>query len=141
MQRIDLPDSSWVELRDPADVLERDRRPYLAVAFAFAQMTDKATEDAYALYIRQRLTKACALIQAWSFDAPVTLDGLGSLPSLTVDYILSATDPIDLPFDFTATGTSSDPKAEPDASPSSDPSLPTPMPQPLVDPPVSTPNT
>jgi len=94
--------NGWVELRDPKHVSERNRRPIIAKATAMKAVAEKFTDDdsdAFsedefnALYSFNDLV-AVALIREWSWDQPVSVDGLLDLDAVDYDAILKLTAPL-----------------------------------------------
>ena len=89
----------WVELRDPKHVSERNRRPIIAKATSMKALADKIDAEEFneaefnALYSFNDLV-AVALISAWSWDVPVTVDGLLDLAASDYDAILKLTAPL-----------------------------------------------
>lgn len=94
----------WVMLRDPKKVAERYRRPIIAKATAMQRAAEKVraeadsgmdlSEDEFlALYQFNDLV-AVALIESWSWDMPVSLEGLLDLPAVDYDEILRVTAPM-----------------------------------------------
>ena len=100
MARHEIGDG-WVELRDPKHVSERNRRPIIAKATSMKAVADRVTSDDesftedefLSLYAFNDLV-AVALIREWSFDVPVTLDGLLDLPAGDYDAVLKLTAPL-----------------------------------------------
>lgn len=84
--RLDLRDGSWVELRDPKELTNGQRKPFMrAIAVANA-------EDADAV-LRVSETACEVLITAWSFPFPIPsekLESLDDLKALTYDEIVKA---------------------------------------------------
>jgi len=96
--------SGWVMLRDPKMVPERLRRPIMAQAASIQQVareltasidTDSAAskESVLSLYDFNDLV-AVALISAWSWDAPVTVESLQDLPGSEYDEIQKLVSPL-----------------------------------------------
>lgn len=89
--------NGWVELRDPELVPERLRRPVVEQSIRAAKFSDldmeaddldaTAAGDAIAFFSELNDTLALALISGWSFDEPLTLDGLLNLGGRTYDDI------------------------------------------------------
>lgn len=113
----------WVELRDPKHVSERNRRPIIAKATAMQSVAQKVqqedgsfTEDEFnSLYSFNDLV-AVALISAWSWEHPITVDGLLDLAAGDYDAILKLTAPL---------VTALMPSFEPDEDSVNDPTSPT----------------
>ena len=112
--------AGWIELRDPELVPERLRRPVVAQSVKAAKFGDIDLEAAdvdsdtasealeFFSDLNDRL--AMALIEAWSFPEPITIDGLLNLGGKTYDSIRQEVAPFvaKLMPDFGATD---DPKA------------------------------
>ena len=94
MQRIDVP-NGWVDFRDPELVPERLRRPVMHIApKAFAIMAgvvelddddidaagDAMSEANFAVLDRFSDNLILCMVTGWSFDLPVTAEGLAELP-------------------------------------------------------------
>ena len=89
--------NGWIELRDPELVPERLRRPVVEQSIRATKFADLDMEsddldpseagDAIAFFSELNDTLAIALISAWSFDEPLTLDGLLNLGGKTYDDI------------------------------------------------------
>jgi hypothetical protein len=101
VQEIDVP-GGRVVLRDVAEVTYTQRRPYsVAVNAMLVAMQRAALDDDPALEIKASEVSllaqealVLALVESWSFPAPVTAAGLASLPSEVVDSIVRATVPL-----------------------------------------------
>lgn len=95
--------TGWVVLRDPKTISERMRRPIIAKATAMRVVANKVTnaddddtfsEDEFlSLYAFNDLV-AVAVISEWSWDFPVSLDGLLDLPAGDYDAVLKITAPL-----------------------------------------------
>ncbi len=96
--------SGWVTLRDPKMVPERLRRPIMAQAASIQQVARELTtsidtdsmaskESVLSLYDFNDLV-AIALISAWSWDAPVTVESLQDLPGSEYDEIQKLVSPL-----------------------------------------------
>lgn len=84
--RVDLP-GGWAELSDPADVTELQREPLMNLFIDSLQLqTDgrelTAAEQAEAVKLGLQLPNAVivALVREWSFDLPISMDGVKQLP-------------------------------------------------------------
>jgi len=97
-----IVNDGWVLLRDPRMVSERSRRPIIAKMTTMQAVAEKVTGEGStsvdeaefnALYAFNDLV-AIALIQEWSWDVPVTIDGLLDLPASDYDAILKITAPL-----------------------------------------------
>jgi hypothetical protein len=96
MQKENLT-GGWVELRDPKEVPEKLRRPVVqasidAQKFADLQDGDFTGADMNELQSLNDLV-AIALIKDWSFEQPVTLEGLLDIPSGAYDELLALVAP------------------------------------------------
>lgn len=114
--------SGWVQLRDPELVPERLRRPVFqksADAAIFANDEDEISNEMMAFFSDFNDLLAVAMISEWSFDFPVSVEGMLDLPSRTYDDVRKAVAPFikKLIPDF---GADPDPKATIDNSPESD---------------------
>lgn len=87
--------SGWVQLRDPELVPERLRRPVFeksAQGIGVAN-DEEVTTETITFFSEFNDLLAIALISEWSFDLPITLDGLLDLPSRTYDDVRNAVSP------------------------------------------------
>jgi hypothetical protein len=111
--RIDIQ-GGWIELREPEAVPERLRRPVLQQSVKASQFNADSEMDAEALDFFSAFNDllAIALIESWSFSAPVSVDGLLDLPGPTYDAIREAVTPLL-------------PRLMPDFSVTDDPKVPT----------------
>ena len=110
----------WVELRDPELVPERLRRPLVSKSVKAAQFADLDLEasdtdgeqasQAVDFFSELNDLLALALVEAWSFSEPITIDGLMNLPGKSYDSIRKEVAPLvsKLMPDF---GVTDDPKA------------------------------
>ena len=116
MNKINLPDGAWAVLRDPEDVTERQRRPLVrlqrrtimkaapqlanlnlekmspaeALATIAPALSDEdfdALEDIDDLVI-------VTLVDSWSFDQPVSVDGAIDIPSKARRALLEEARPL-----------------------------------------------
>ena len=131
-ERVDLPSGNHAILRDPEQTTEAQRRPAKLASLRLAGISD-ALRDPAALaalpdvqadsLFRFSETVAVALIESWSFDLPVTVEGLQQIPGAK-DYqtLLDATkkhQPALMP-DFGPSGDVEDPTGDsPESSGSS----------------------
>ena len=114
----------WIQLRNPDDVSERLRRPLLAKTAQGAEilqgMDDEEAVDNEILSFWNEYNDllAIAMIQTWSFDMPISLDGLLDLPAKSYDDVQKIVAPFitELMPDFGATP---DPKATTESYPDS----------------------
>jgi hypothetical protein len=101
---LELPNGQHALLRDPEMVPEKYRRPYERLRVKMGALTadipetlpEKERERLAGLAV---MTKApelidglddalmLALVEAWSYEVPVTLDGLLELPSKAIDTL------------------------------------------------------
>lgn len=82
--------SGWVELREPNLVPERLRRPVFEKSIAGQSLVDEGKdldEATLKFFSEFNDVLAVAMISAWSFDGPVSLEGLMDLPSRSYDDI------------------------------------------------------
>lgn len=109
--------NGWVELRDPEQVSERLRRPVFEKSIEAANLnTDGDQLDPVAMRFFSEFNDllAVALVAEWSFNLPITVDGLQDLPSKSYDDVRKAVTPFmsSLIPDF---GIDVDPKATTDS--------------------------
>lgn len=101
--RIDLPEGAWAELADPRKVSERRRRSYVNAMAAFNAATASLprTEDGnpdprfcgseHAELLDTALDLlTVALIKAWSYEQPVTVEAIQDLPVDVFDALRKA---------------------------------------------------
>lgn len=93
MKRVDLPDGQWLELRDPAEVTERQRRPHLAAVSVYMGTPDYSAARVDALRACNE-TAAIALINGWSFPEAVSAEAMQDWPSLRYDQVMSVIEPL-----------------------------------------------
>lgn len=126
MTHVPLPDGQWAEFAAPQKVSERRRRSYVNAIAAFnaatAQLPRAATGDGpdprFAGAAESELLDNAidllilALVKAWSYEQPVSLDALQDLPVDAYDVLRKE---------------ASDRQADmmPDYSPTTDPKAPT----------------
>lgn len=86
-ERIELPDGAWAELRSPRTVPERLRRPVTKMMFAISnnqeiQNTDDnvVNPELVGIYSELNDLMIVARVVAWSFDLPISVDGVLDLP-------------------------------------------------------------
>jgi hypothetical protein len=97
MTKIALPDGGWANLRDPKAVTERLRRPVTRLAaglHASGALKGIDGENGEGLTVEaldgmSDLNDAIclALVDSWSYDLPVTADGLLDLPGAVYDSL------------------------------------------------------
>jgi len=114
--------SGWVQLRDPELVPERLRRPVFEKSADAAAFTDDSADvntEMLTFFSEFNDLLAVAMISEWSFDLPVSVDGLLDLPSKSYDDIRQAVAPFihQLIPNF---GVDPDPKVTTASSPESD---------------------
>lgn len=111
--KVSLPGDNWAHLRDPSEVTERQRRPLteiqerISLSNAGALLIEHgdelddltpiqqlrllrqagATPEELALLRRGDDALLLALTSEWSFDAPITEDGLLDVPGHAVDAL------------------------------------------------------
>ena len=86
----------WVDFREPEDVPERLRRRVTTMSSRAAKVAgkfegDEPTEvDEAELQFLLEFNDAVSicLVMGWSFDAPVTIEGLLELPASAYDFIV-----------------------------------------------------
>ena len=103
MNKISLPDGAWAVLRDPEDVTERQRRPLIrlqrrTIMKAAGQLAGLDLEKMTPGQALEKLAPALSdedfdalediddlvivtLVDSWSFDLPVSVDGALDMPS------------------------------------------------------------
>jgi len=104
--------SRWVELRDPDRVPERLRRPVFQKSVEGVNVSfdeNNVNPEAMVFFSEFNDLLAIAMVESWSFDSPVSIDGLLDLDKKTYDEIRSLVSPFvqQLMPDF---GISPDPK-------------------------------
>ncbi|HZQ33725.1 MAG TPA: hypothetical protein VFB19_18585 [Mycobacterium sp.] len=111
--KVSLPGENWAHLRDPSEVTERQRRPLteiqerISLSNAGAMLIAHEDElEALSVKDQLRLLREAgatpeelallrqgddrlllALVSEWSFDAPVTEDGMLDVPSHALDAL------------------------------------------------------
>jgi hypothetical protein len=119
MQHLALPSGATADLRDVADVTERNRRPIKRIQTKLAGLPDfvhaveeaKAQKEGEELTPEQQLTIAAgmgeafdlleelndalvvALVAGWSYGFPVTVDNVQDLPGRDLDALRAVTAP------------------------------------------------
>lgn len=78
MDKIDVP-GGWAKLRDPDTVTERQRKPFMK-AVGRAGNLQAADDGGISLLVEVQDALVLAMVEEWSFDAPITADGLEDLP-------------------------------------------------------------
>lgn len=129
MSRVDLPSGGWVELRDPDDITERQRRTVSLLmselspqakqslagaadeAAAVAIVGETSRDDAEILF-RMNDALAMVMIAGWSFDFPPLAETLPDIPGRDYKAVLEAV----APFIGAVLGLDTSPSPEP-ASP------------------------
>lgn len=91
----DLPSGGYVQLRDPEDVTERQRRP-LRVLMATMGDVDfrRPTAEQLDKLNDANDLLAVILISSWSFDDDVTVEAIADLPGPDYDEILRLVAPM-----------------------------------------------
>lgn len=104
MTRIDLPGGAWAELRDPDVVTERQRKP-LITAMGRASKYEGMDDSGFGAILDVQDATILVMVAAWSFEAPVSAEGLLDLTGKTVDALRKACQPFqtDLMPDFSPT--------------------------------------
>jgi hypothetical protein len=94
MSRLDLPDGAWCELADPVKVSHRRRKPVQRIMFELVQLRitkpDKYGTEELDLLEQFADALVLALVTGWSYDLPVTAEGLGDIPGDAYDVIQKA---------------------------------------------------
>ena len=108
MNRTNVP-GGWIDFRDPNEVKERHRRAVFKMGAKAARFTKYLNADGEmdttnltpeeADEVTNFLTDyndalAIALINEWSFDAPISTDGLLDLPGEIYDLIIKHCSPL-----------------------------------------------
>lgn len=78
MDKIELPGGAWAALRDPDVVTERQRKPLILAAQRLA------AEGNLSVMVDVQDAVVLAMVESWSFDVPVTADGLLDVPAKTL---------------------------------------------------------
>ena len=91
--KIDLPGDAWAHLRDPDAVTEKQRKPMLTAIGRVAKM-ENADDGGMAVVFAVQDTLVMALVESWSFETPVTLEGFEDLPFKVVDALRAACEPL-----------------------------------------------
>ena len=118
LYKITLPDGGWASLRDPKKVPERLRRPLVTLqrrmlgtdmAKAFEGVDDvKSLDESKALDLLRPIIASedygmlddindlliVALVEEWSFDLPITVEGSLDLPGDARDALIAACQPL-----------------------------------------------
>lgn len=79
MDKIDLPGGAWAQLRDPDTVTERQRKPFIH-AVGRVSKADEMSDGGLSALVDVQDALVLAMVESWSFDAPVSADGLLDLP-------------------------------------------------------------
>jgi hypothetical protein len=89
--------SGWIQLREPELVPERLRRPVFEKSVSGVSFVDNEdatiNEDTMKFFSEFNDLVAIAMISEWSFEAPLTIDGMLDLPSKSYDEIRTAVSP------------------------------------------------
>ena len=104
MTKIDLPGGAWASLRDADAVTERQRKPFVT-AMGKASKYEGMDDSGFAAILDLQDALVLAMVESWSFEAPVNADGMLDLPAKTVDALRKACQPFqkDLLPDFAPT--------------------------------------
>lgn len=116
MNKISLPDGAWAVLRDPQEITERQRRPLVrlqrrtimkaAPTLAGLDLESMTPDDALAKLAPSLSDEdfdalediddmvIVTLVDSWSFDLPITIDGSLDLPSKTRQALLEECHPL-----------------------------------------------
>lgn len=83
----------WVQYREPEDVPERLRRRVVQIGAQLATLGERAeagqvTAEDMELLSQMNDAIAVCLIVSWSWDAPITVEGLQELPVSAYDEIV-----------------------------------------------------
>jgi hypothetical protein len=112
-ERIELPNGAWANLRTPSAVPERLRRPVTKAMFVIAsgsagkallEVKEDLTDEEKAAQVAQSLNPdtldlysslndllIVARVSEWSFELPITLDGVLDLPSSAYEILQEVT--------------------------------------------------
>lgn len=121
-ERVTLPSGEWVDLRPPAAVPEKLRRPVKRIAVKAAQehpdlVTGNPEVSVDVIDIWDEFTDLAivAMVGAWSFDQPITVDAVQSLGGKDYEALAKAVEPHvkDLLPNFGMPEPSDDPKGNP----------------------------
>lgn len=116
MNKISLPNGAWAVLRDPEDITERQRRPLVRLQrrTLMKAATQLAGVDLQNMTEREALQKIApalsdedfdalediddlvivTLVDSWSFEQPVSVDGSLDLPSKTRSALIEEIRPL-----------------------------------------------
>jgi len=132
-ERIELPDGAWANLRKPSAVPERLRRPVTKAMFVVAsgtagkalmdvdqdlsneakaaQVAQSLNPDTLDLYSNLNDLLIVARVSEWSYDLPITLDGVLDLPSNAYEVLqeVTAQDILEMMPNFTASADNDSP--------------------------------
>jgi len=112
-ERIELPNGAWANLRTPSAVPERLRRPVTKAMFAIAsgsagkalvevqqdlsdqekaaQVAQSLNPDTLDMYSNLNDLLIVARVSEWSFELPITIDGVLDLPSNAYEILQEVT--------------------------------------------------
>jgi hypothetical protein len=97
-ERIELPDNAWAELRNPRTVPERLRRPVTQMMFSIANNqeiqnaeNDVVNSELVGIYSELNDLVIVARVAAWSFDLPISVDGVLDLPGNAYEVLQEKT--------------------------------------------------
>ena len=86
MDKVSLPGDAWAQLRDPDTVTERQRKPFVTAIGRVAKADGMDDGGMGALFDVQDCL-VLAMVQEWSFEFPVTADGLLDLPHKAISAL------------------------------------------------------
>lgn len=82
-ERLELPGGGWAQLRDPEAVTERQRKPFVT-ALGRASKYEQMDDGGLGAMIDVQDALVVALVDSWSYEAPVSADALLDLPHKAV---------------------------------------------------------
>jgi hypothetical protein len=99
--RFDLPNGNWADIRDAREVTRKQRKPVQSAYMALRQYRSEheppqVAEGETPAFAPEELDLAnainepmvIALVEAWSYEQPVTLDGLDEIPAPDADALI-----------------------------------------------------
>lgn len=99
--KIDLPSGGWASLRDPEDVPERLRRPVVKltkklmidpdIKMRSGMTASEVTEEQFDLLEEINDLLIVAMVDEWSYEAPVGVESARDLPARDYDTLREAT--------------------------------------------------
>lgn len=89
----------WIKLRDPRTVKDRERKAILATAIGLSEdemdeMLKRSRRDAFTSAHDFENVLAATMVEEWSFDEPITPEGVTDLPWVTRNEITEAVGPL-----------------------------------------------